>query len=114
MPLNLIYVGIDLLLPHLYINSYLALLNARNGYEERDSSFNVSDLKFQTRKTVQSDSANVEEKNYQRDSDGFSPTHHGPFSSGTIDDGHFLKPTITDRNGHRNPQNSSLSSSIYV
>jgi len=60
MPLNLIFLGIDFLLPHIYINSYLALLNARNGHEVSTSSFVVSNviskIKFQTRQPEQSES----------------------------------------------------------
>ncbi|KIM38408.1 hypothetical protein M413DRAFT_447869 [Hebeloma cylindrosporum] len=38
MPDNLVFIGIDLLLPNLYANSYIAMLNARKSMNESETS----------------------------------------------------------------------------
>ncbi|KIM37528.1 hypothetical protein M413DRAFT_257046 [Hebeloma cylindrosporum] len=38
MPYNLVFIGIDFLLPNLYVNSYFAMLNARKYINEREMS----------------------------------------------------------------------------
>jgi len=67
MPLNLIFLGIDFLLPHIYLNSYLALLNARNGHEVCEASFVISNvvskIKFQTKQTQQSQTESISTEN---------------------------------------------------
>ncbi|KIM46891.1 hypothetical protein M413DRAFT_23222 [Hebeloma cylindrosporum] len=38
MPDNLVWIGMDLLLPNIYLNSYLAMLNARKSMNEKEAS----------------------------------------------------------------------------
>ncbi|KIM35378.1 hypothetical protein M413DRAFT_32506 [Hebeloma cylindrosporum] len=74
MPTNLIFVGIDFLLPHLYINSYLAMLNARNSFNDDETSLDVSkSLKFRTRVTRQSETTNLD-GNIHQNSISLSPS----------------------------------------
>lgn len=62
MPTNFIFLSITFLLPHLYTNSYLAMLNARDNETSFDTSTGVN---FRMRGNQQSEFTDVESKSPQ-------------------------------------------------
>ncbi|KAF8952334.1 hypothetical protein BDZ97DRAFT_1879334 [Flammula alnicola] len=67
MPYNLIYIGILIMLPSLYINSYIAMLNERKNISEQESvSYNLSKI-FERRPPWTSKYAGPESNHQVRD-----------------------------------------------
>jgi len=75
MSTNLIFLGIDFLLPHLYLNSYLAMLNARhNGNNE--TTFDASNvINFHMRAIHQSGSSNTDSMQFKDHQSKIYGTH---------------------------------------
>ncbi|KIM38404.1 hypothetical protein M413DRAFT_30231 [Hebeloma cylindrosporum] len=80
MPHNMVFIGIDFLLPNLYINSYIAMLNARKYMNEQEiSSTNISGLSsiFKMRRpgaTNGTDSENLRSVDHKMTRDGIPPS----------------------------------------
>ncbi|KIM38406.1 hypothetical protein M413DRAFT_30232 [Hebeloma cylindrosporum] len=75
MPDNMIFIGIDFLLPNIYVNSYFALLNARKSInEQQPASLDVSKmLNVKADSTLPTDSGHRTSIDDQTNPDGIPP-----------------------------------------